>query len=244
MSCVNSVFNCLAFALIIGCSPSPKNTKTTQEKPAFKQQENKTTHPHLALKTQEPHKHEEIAEVHGDIRRYYSLPYRHIVGYDTLNSQLSICKNVITFFVENPDVSTIKRFRTDGFPIEFWSTNMCSFYGVPTSQVKYFIKKAYRMGYRRVGYDAELFSETDSTRFIASNRFNVHFDRRTAQEDLNHVLQEIKGIRLEGGSLDYAFVVSVTSYELPLILEKFKQLNNHRLVRFVEFIPEACGAMY
>lgn len=244
MSCVNSVFNCLAFALIIGCSPSPKNTKTTQEKPAFKQQENKTTHPHLALKTQEPHKHEEIAEVHGDIRRYYTLSYRNIVGYDTLTSQLSICKNVITFFVENPDVSTIKRFRTDGFPIEFWSTNMCSFYGVPSSQVKYFIKKAYRMGYRRVGYDAELFSETDSTRFIASNRFNVHFDRRTAQEDLNHVLQEIKGIRLEGGSLDYAFVVSVTSYELPLILEKFKQLNNHRLVRFVEFIPEACGAMY
>ena len=244
MSCVNYVFNCLAFALIIGCSPSPKNTKTTLEKPAFKQQENKTTHPHVALKTQEPNKDKARIEVHGDIRKYYTLPYRHIVGYDTLNSQLSICKNVFTFFVGNPDVSTIKRFRKDGFPIEFWSTNMCSFYGVPSSQVKYFIKKANRLGYRRVGYDAELFSETDSTRFIASNRFNVHFDRRTAQEDLNHVLQEIKGLRLEGGSLDYAFVVSVTSYELPLILEKFKQLNNHRLVRFVEFIPEACGAMF
>ena len=121
---------------------------------------------------------------------------------------------------------------------------MCSFYGVPSNQVKYFIKKANRLGYRRVGYNAELFSEADSTRFIASNRFNVHLDRRTAQEDLIHVLQEIKGIRLEGGSLDYAFVVSVTSYELPLILEKFKQLNSHRLVRLVEFIPEACGSMY
>ena len=244
MKCVNYVANCLAFALVFGCGPSPKNTKTTLEKPVYKQQENKTTHQHVALKTQEPNKDKELAEVHGDIRRYYTLSYRNIVGYDTLTSQLSICKNVFTFFVENPDVSTIKRFRTDGFPIEFWSTNMCSFYGVPSSQVKYFIKKANMLGYRRVGYDAELFSETDSTRFIASNRFNVHFDRRTAQEDLNHVLQEIKGIRLEGGSLDYAFVVSVTSYELPLILEKFKQLNNHRLVRFVEFIPEACGAMY
>ena len=244
MKCVNYVANCLAFALVFGCSPSPKNTKTTLKKPVYKQQENKTTHQHVALKKQEPNKNKKLAEVHGDIRRYYTLSYRNIVGYDTLTSQLSICKNVFTFFVENPEVSTIKRFRKDGFPIEFWSTNMCSFYGVPSSQVKYFIKKANRMGYRRVGYDAELFSETDSTRFIASNRFNVHFDRRTAQEDLNHVLQEIKGIRLEGGSLDYAFVVSVTSYELPLILEKFKQLNNHRLVRFVEFIPEACGAMY
>ena len=244
MKYVNYVANCLAFALVFGCGPSPKNTKTTLEKPVYKQQENKTTHQHVALKTQEPNKDKELTEVHGDIRRYYTLSYRNIVGYDTLTSQLSICKNVFTFFVENPDVSTIKRFRQDGFPIEFWSTNMCSFYGVPSSQVKYFIKKANRMGYRRLGYDAELFSETDSTRFIASNRFNVHFDRRTAQEDLNHVLQEIKGIRLEGGSLDYAFVVSVTSYELPLILEKFKQLNNHRLVRFVEFIPEACGAMY
>ena len=244
MKYVNYVANCLAFALAIGCSPSPENTKTTLEKPAFKQQENKTTHQHVALKKQEPNKDKELAEVHGDIRRYFTLSYRHIVGYDTLNSQLSICKNVFTFFVENPDVSTITRFRKDGFPIEFWGTNMCSFYGVPSSQVKYFIKKANMLGYRRVGYDAELFSETDSTRFIASNRFNVHFDRRTAQEDLNHVLQEIKGIRLEGGSLDYSFLVSVTSHELPIILEKFKQLNNHRLVRFVEFIPEACGAMY
>jgi hypothetical protein len=244
MKWVNHVANFLALTLVIGCSPSPKNTKTTLEKPVYKQQKNKTTHQHVALKTQEPNKDKELSEVHVDIRRYYTLSYRNIVGYDTLNSQLSICKNVFTFFVENPDLSTINRFRKDGFPIEFWSTNMCSFYGVPSSQVKYFIKKANRLGYRRVGYDAELFSETDSTRFIASNRFNVHFDRRTAQEDLNHVLQEIKGLRLEGGSLDYAFVVSVTSYELPLILEKFKQLNNHRLVRFVEFIPEACGAMY
>ena len=121
---------------------------------------------------------------------------------------------------------------------------MCSFYGVPSNQVKYFIKKANRLGYRRVGYNAELFSEADSTRFIASNRFKVHFDRRTAQEDLIHVLQEFKGLHLEVGGLDYAFVVSVASYELPVILEKFKQLNNPRLVRFVEFIPEACGAMY
>ena len=231
-------------ALVDFAPGSPKNTKTTLEKPVYKQQGNKTTHQHVALKTQEPNKDKELAEVHGDIRRYYTLSYRNIVGNDTVISQLSICKNVFTFFVENSDVSTIKRFRQDGFPIEFWSTNMCSFYGVPSNQVKYFIKKANRLGYRRVGYNAELFSEADSTRFIASNRFNVHFDRRTAQEDMIHVLQEIKGIRLEGGSLDYAFVVSVTSYELPLILEKFKQLNSHRLVRLVEFIPEACGSMY
>ena len=117
MKYVNYVANCLAFALPIGCSPSPENTKTTLEKPAFKQQENKTTHQHVALKKQEPNKDKELAEVHGDIRRYFTLSYRHIVGYDTLNSQLSICKNVFTFFVENPDVSTIKRFRKDGFPI-------------------------------------------------------------------------------------------------------------------------------
>ena len=244
MKYVNYVANCLAFALVIGCSPSPENTKTTLEKPAFKQHKNRTTHQHVALKKQEPNKDKKLAEVYVDIRRYSTLSYRHIVGYDTLNSKLSICKNVFTFFVENPDVSTITRFRTDGFPIEFWSTNMCSFYGVPSNLEKYFIKKANRLGYRRVGYNAELFSEADSTRFIASNRFNVHFDRRTAQEDMIHVLQEIKGIRLEGGSLDYAFVASVTSYELPLILEKFKQLNSHRLVRLVEFIPEACGSMY
>jgi hypothetical protein len=244
MKWVNHVANCLAFALIIGCSPSPKNTKTTLEKPVYKQQENKTTHQHVALKTQEPNKDKELAEVHGDIRRYYSLPYRHIVGYDTLNSQLSICKNVFTFFVENPDLPALKRFKDLGFPMEFWSTSMCAFYGVPVAQVTRFLKKGERLGYKHVGYDAILVTEKDTSTLVLSNMINVHFDRRTAQQDIHEVMKDIHGIRLEGGSLDYAFVVSVTSYELPLILEKFKQLNNHRLVRFVEFIPEACGAMF
>ena len=76
MKYVNYVANCLAFALAIGCSPSPENTKTTLEKPAFKQQENKTTHQHVALKKQEPNKDKELAEVHVDIRRYSTLSYR------------------------------------------------------------------------------------------------------------------------------------------------------------------------
>ena len=107
MKCLNYIVNCLAFALVFGCGPSPKNTKTTLEKPVYKQRENNIKPQHVALKTQEPHKHEEIAEVHGDIRRYYTLSYRNIVGNDTVISQLSICKNVFTFFVENSDVSTI-----------------------------------------------------------------------------------------------------------------------------------------
>lgn len=244
MSCVNSVFNCLAFALVFGCSPSPKNTKTTQEKPAFKQQENKTTHQHVTLKTQEPHKHEEIAEVHGDIRRYYSLPYRHIVGYDTLNSQLSICKNVFTFFVENSDLPALKRFKELDFPMEFWSTSMCAFYGVPVAKVTRFLNKGEGLGYKHVGYDAILITANDTIALVLSNMINVHFDRRTAQQDIHEVMNEMPGIRLEGGSLDYAFIVSVTSNRLSDIVDRFNALKSHRLVKFVEFIPEACGAMF
>lgn len=243
MSCVNSVFNCLAFALIIGCSPSPKNTKITPEKPAFKQQENKTTNPHITLKTQEPNKDKARIEVHGDIRRYYSLPYRHIVGYDTLNSQLSICKNVFTFFVENPDLPALKRFKELGFPMEFWSTSMCAFYGVPVAQVSRFLKKGERLGYKHVGYDAILVTEKDTSMLVLSNMLNVHFDRRTAQQDIHEVMNDIPGIRLEGGSLDYAFIVSVNSNRLSDILAIFNALKSHPLVKFVEFIPETCEIM-
>jgi hypothetical protein len=243
MKCLNYKANCLAFALVFGCGPSPKNTKTRLEKPVYKQQKNKTTHQHVALKTQEPHKHEEIAEVHGDIRRYYTLSYRNIVGYDTVISQLSICKNVFTFFVENSDESTIKRFRQDGFPIEFWSTNMCSFYGVPVAQVPRYLKKAQRLGYQRVGYDAALITKKDTTALVLSNMINVHFDRRTAQLNVHEVMKDIPGIRLEGGSLDYAFVVSVTSNRLSDIIARFNALKSHRLVKFVEFIPETCEIM-
>ena len=243
MSCVNSVFNCLAFAVIIGCSPSPENTKTTLEKPAFKQHKNKTTHPHVALKKQEPNKDKKLAEVHGDIRRYYSLPYRHIVGYDTLNSQLNICKNVFTFFVENPDLPALKRFKDLGFPMEFWSTSMCAFYGVPVAQVTRFLKKGERLGYKHVGYDAILVTEKDTSTLVLSNMINVHFDRRTAQQDIHEVMNDIHGIRLEGGSLDYAFVVSVNSNRLSDILAIFHALKSHPLVKFVEFIPETCEIM-
>ena len=65
MKCVNYVVNCLAFSLVFGCGPSPKNTKTTLEKPVYKKQENKTTHQHVALKTQDPHKHEKSLKCMG-----------------------------------------------------------------------------------------------------------------------------------------------------------------------------------
>ena len=243
MKWVNYVANCLAFALIIGCSPSPKNTKTTLEKPVYKQQGNKTTHPHVVLKKQEPNKDKARIEVHGDIRRYYTLSYRNIVGYDTLTSQLSICKNVFTFFVENPDLPALKLFKDAGFPMEFWSTSMCAFYGVPVAQVTRFLKKGERLGYKHVGYDAILVTEKDTSTLVLSNMLNVHFNRRTAQQDIHEVMNDIHGIRLEGGSLDYAFVVSVTSNRLSDILARFNALKSHRLVKFVEFIPETCEIM-
>lgn len=69
---------------------------------------------------------------------------------------------------------------------------------------------------------------------------NAHFDRRTAQQDLHTVMNDIPGIRLEGGSLDYAFVVSVTSNKLSDILGRFYALKQYVLLKFVEFIPENC----
>jgi len=240
MKCVNYVVNCLSFALVFGCNPSPKNTKNRQEKPAFKQWENTRTHQHVALKTQEPHKHKEIAEVHRDIRSYYTLSYRNIVGYDTVISQLSICKNVFTLFVENPNLPDLNRFKDVGFPIEFWSTSMCAFYGVPVAQVTRYLKKAEALGYKRVGYDATLITEKDTSALIISNMLNVHLDRHTAQRDIHQVMSDVPGIRLEGGSLDYAFVVSVNSNRVSDIVGRFKVLKNHRLVKLVEFIPESC----
>jgi len=133
---------CLILPWIIGCSPTTKNTKSSEEKPVVKQRNNNTKPQQVAFKKQEPNKNKELAELHGDIRKYYSLSYRHIVGYDTLNSQLRICKNVFTFFVENPDLPALKRFKDAGFPMEFWSASMCAFYGVPVAQVPPLFKKS------------------------------------------------------------------------------------------------------
>jgi hypothetical protein len=178
-----------------------------------------------------------------DIRRYERFTYRHIIGYDTLTSQLSICKNVFTFFVENPDLPALKQFNDAGFPMEFWSTSMCAFYGVPVAHVPRYLKKAQGLGYQRVGYDAALITANDTTALVLSNMINVHFNRRTAQQDIHEVMKDVPGIRLEGGSLDSAFVVSVNSNRLSDILAIFNNLKSHRLVKFVEFIPETCEIM-
>ncbi|MFM7386582.1 MAG: hypothetical protein ACKO5L_00305, partial [Bacteroidota bacterium] len=79
-----------------------------------------------------------------------------------------------------------------------------------------------------------------TTALVLSNMIKVHFDRRSAQQDLHAVMNDIPVIRLEGGSLDYAFVVSVSSNRLSEILARFNALKSHRLVMFVEFIPETC----
>lgn len=127
--------------------------------------------------------------------------------------------------------------------MEFWSTSMCAFYGVPENQVTRYLKKGEALGYKQVGYDAILITEKDTSSLIISNMINVHFDRRTAQQDIHEVMKDIPGIRLEGGSLDYAFVVSVSSNRLSDILARFSALKSHRLVKFVEFIPETCEIM-
>lgn len=120
---------------------------------------------------------------------------------------------------------------------------MCAFYGVPVAQVTRYLKKEEALGYKRVGYDATLITEKDTSALIISNMLNVHFNRRTAQQDIHEVMKNVPGIRLEGGSLDSAFVVSVNSNRLSDIFAIFNYLKSHRLVKFVEFIPETCEIM-
>jgi hypothetical protein len=175
-----------------------------------------------------------------DIRTYYHLTYKHLVGYDTITDHLQICKNIFTFFIDNPNYKELEQFRAAGFPMEFWGTDMCSFFGVPERKVNLFLNKAARLGYTTVGYDAQLMNEQDTTSLIISNHLNVYFDRRSAQSDIDQVMKEIKGISNEGGSLAYAFVVKVQSNRIKEIIRVYKQLQQHPLVRHLEFIPESC----
>ena len=175
-----------------------------------------------------------------DIRTYYHLTYKHLVGYDTVTDHLQICKNVFTFFIDNPNYKELESFSAAGFPMEFWGTDMCSFFGVPETKVNLFLNKAAQLGYTAVGYDAQLMNERDTTSLIISNHLNVYFDRRSAQSDIDQVMKEIKGISNEGGSLAYAFVVKVQSNRIKEIVRAYKQLQQHPLVRHLEFIPESC----
>ncbi|MFM1810200.1 MAG: hypothetical protein RLZZ382_1425 [Bacteroidota bacterium] len=175
-----------------------------------------------------------------DIRTYYHITYKHLVGYDTVTDHLQICKNIFTFFIDNPNFKELEQFRAAGFPMEFWGTDMCSFFGVPETKVNHFINKAAQLGYTTVGYNAQLMNEQDTTSLIISNHLNVYFDRRSAQSDIDQVMKEIKGISNEGGSLEYAFVVKVKSYRIQEIVRVYKQLQQHPLVRHLEFIPESC----
>jgi len=175
-----------------------------------------------------------------DIRTYYHLTYKHLVGYDTLTDHLQICKNMFTFFIDNPNYKQLEPFRAAGFPMEFWSTDMCSFFGVPETKVNLFLNKAAQLGYTDVGYDARLMNEQDTSSLIISNHLEIYLNRSTAHEDIHQVMNDIDGIILEGASLDYAFVIKVESNRIKEIIRAYKKLQQHPLVLHIEFIPESC----
>ncbi|MEY3049668.1 MAG: hypothetical protein RL365_1706 [Bacteroidota bacterium] len=175
-----------------------------------------------------------------DIRTYYHLTYKHLVGYDTITDHLQICKNIFTFFIDNPNYKELEQFRAAGFPMEFWSTNMCSFFGVPETQVNLCLDKAAHLGYTAVGYDAQLMNEQDTSSLIISNHLEIYLNRSTAHTDIHQVMNDIDGIILEGGSLDDAFIIKVETNRIKEIIRSFKKLQQHPLVRHIEFIPESC----
>ena len=164
-----------------------------------------------------------------DIRTYYHLTYKHLVGYDTLTDHLQICKNMFTFFIDNPNYKQLEPFRAAGFPMEFWSTDMCSFFGVPETKVNLFLNKAAQLGYTTVGYDARLMNEQDTSSLIISNQLEIYLNRSTAHEDIHQVMNDIDGIILEGASLDYAFVIQVESNRIKEIIRAYKKLQQHPL---------------
>jgi hypothetical protein len=212
------------------------NQRVSNEHKRVKPKEFKKTNPDKSQKISGETKNQPLK----DIRTYYHLTYNHLVGYDTVSDHLQICKNIFTFFIDNPNYKELEPFRAAGFPMEFWGTDMCSFFGVPETKVNYFLDKAAQLGYTTVGYDAQLMNEQDTTSLIISNHLNVYFDRRSAQSDIDQVMKEIKGISNEGGSLAYAFVFKVQSNRIQEIVRAYKQLQQHPLVRHLEFIPESC----
>ena len=175
-----------------------------------------------------------------DIRTYYHITYKHLVGYDTVTDHLQICKNMFTFFIDNPNYKQLEQFRAAGFPMEFWSTDMCSFFGVPETKVNLFLNKAARLGYTTVGYNAQLMNEQDTSSLIISNHLEIYLNRSAAHEDIHQVMNDIDGIILEGASLDYAFVIKVESNRIKEIIRAYKKLQQHPLVLHIEFIPESC----
>lgn len=209
-----------------------KSTKHISIKPKELKNSNLAENPNLSGETK--------YQQNKDIRRYYHFTYKHLVGNDTVSDHLQICKNIFTFFIDNPNYKQLEQFRAAGFPMEFWSTDMCSFFGVPETKVNLFLNKAAQLGYTTVGYDARLMNEQDTTSLIISNHLEIYLNRSTAHADIHQVMNDIDGIILEGGRLDYAFVIKVESNRIKEIIRAFKKLQQHPLVRHLEFIPESC----
>ena len=210
--------------------------RVSTEHKGVKPKEFKKPNPDKSQKISGETKHQQIK----DIRTYYHITYKHLVGYDTVTDHLQICKNIFTFFIDNPNYKQLEQFRAAGFPMEFWSTDMCSFFGVPETKVNHFINKAAQLGYTAVGYNAQLMNEQDTTSLIISNHLEIYLNRSSAHADIHLVMNDIDGINLEGGSLDYAFVIKVESNRIKEIIRTFKKLQQHPLVRHIEFIPESC----
>jgi hypothetical protein len=184
--------------------------------------------------------------IQPDIKLYQEIKYVYFSDYsnklDTINRTLKIAKNVITFFIPNEKYTELAKFKNKGFPMEFWATEMCPFFHIPSPELENKIAIAKDLGYANFGYKCELISTGLKENKILTNWIRIKFKNGTSSEALDRILSSEIFDKTHSlfHIIDQTYELSLKNRKLNSLINQFRELRKNENIEKIEFIFGSC----
>ena len=177
---------------------------------------------------------------------YEEIKYVYFYDYsnklDTIKRTLKIAENVITFFIRNENHMELAKFKSKGFSMEFWATEMCPFFHIPYSELENKISIAKDLGYANFGYKSELISTGLKENKILTNWIRIKFKNGTSLEVIENILSS--KIFDKTNSLchiiDQTYELSIKNRKLNSLIYQYRELRKNENIEQIEFIFGSC----
>lgn len=178
--------------------------------------------------------------VQPDFNQKQEVKYVYFSDYgnkiDSINGTLKIAENVITFFIPNGNHRAImKKFRNNGFPMEFWATGGYSFFHIPYSDLENKIATAKVLGYNYFGYKCTLVTNGLTEEKILTSWIIIKFKNGTPHEVIQQIVSDSNFIEKR--------LITKQSYQLRIknqkpnsLIKEFRNLRSNDNIEQIEFI--------
>ena len=175
-----------------------------------------------------------------DFNQQQKVKYIYFSDYsnkiDSINRTLKIAENVITFFIPNGNhIEIMKKFRNNGFPMEFWSTGGYSFFHIPYSELENKIAAAKVLGYTEFGYKCTLTTNGLTEEKILTSWIKIKFKNGTTNEVIHQILSDTNFIE-KRLITNQSYQLRVKNQKPRSLIKEFRKLRSNDNIEQIEFV--------